>query len=147
MTPRFMAAMLSVIIPTNDDPAGLVRTLAALVPVAMDGFVKEVILADPAAQASTLEIAEETGARIVEGPLKAACAVARHPWILVLGSGRVLPAGWEEEAARHIANHGSKAATWGKSGLFRRPKAEDGLLLRADQDAVDALRRRPRRLG
>ncbi|MDG2522471.1 glycosyltransferase [Caulobacter segnis] len=135
------------IIPTNDDPAGLVRTLAALVPMAMDGFVKEVILADPANQASTVDIAEETGAKIVEGTLKAACATARHCWLLILGPGKVLPAGWEEEAARHIADHGSKAATWGKSGLFSRPKLEDGLLLRADQDAVDALRGRPRRLG
>ncbi len=139
--------MLSVIIPTNDDPAGLVRTLAALVPMAMDGFVKEVILADPANQPSTIEIAEETGAKIVEGALQDACATARHPWLLILGSGRILPQGWEEEAARHIAHHGSKAATWGKAGLFSRPKAEDGLLLRADQDAVDALRGRPRRLG
>lgn len=139
--------MLSVIIPTNDDPAGLVRTLAALVPVAMDGFVKEVILADPANQPSTIEIAEETGARIVEGSLRDACATARHPWLLILGPGRILPNGWEEEAARHIAHHGSNAATWGKAGLFSRPKAEDGLLLRADQDAVDALRGRPRRLG
>lgn len=139
--------MLSVIIPTNDDPAGLVRTLAALVPMAMDGFVKEVILADPANQASTIEIAEETGAKITGGTLKAACATARHPWLLILGPGKVLPAGWEEEAARHIAHYGSKAATWGKAGLFSRPKLEDGLLLRADQDAVDALRGRPRRLG
>ncbi|WP_269716419.1 glycosyltransferase [Caulobacter sp. NIBR2454] len=142
-----MRAMLSVIIPTNDDPAGLVRTLAALVPVAMDGFVKEVILADPAMQASTVDISEETGAKVVEGSLQDACATARHPWMLILGPGRILPTGWEEEAARHIAHHGNKAATWGKSGLLSRPKLEDGLLLRAEQDAVDALRSRPRRLG
>ena len=139
--------MLSVIIPTNDDPAGLVRTLAALVPVAMDGFVKEVILADPVMQASTVDISEETGAKIVEGSLSDACATARHSWMLILGPGQVLPAGWEEEAARHIAHHGSKAATWGKAGLFKRPKAEDGLLLRAEQNVVDALRSSPRRLG
>ncbi len=139
--------MLSVIIPTNDDPAGLVRTLAALVPMAMDGFVKEVILAAPANQPSIIEIAEETGAKIVERSLQDACATARHPWLLILGPGKVLPAGWEEEAARHIAHHGSKAATWGKAGLFSRPKLEDGLLLRADQNAVDALRGRPRRLS
>lgn len=139
--------MLSVIIPTNDDAAGLVRTLAVLVPAAMDGFVKEVILADPAMKASTIDIAEETGAKVVEGSLKDACATARQSWMLILGPGHVLPKGWEEDAARHIAHHGSKAATWAKSGLFRRPKAQDGLLLRADQNAVDALRGRPRRLG
>jgi rSAM/selenodomain-associated transferase 2 len=97
--------MISVIIPTLNAEAGLAQTLAALVPAAVDGLVKEVIVIDGGSTDGTAAIAEEAGASFVARSggrgyqLTAGARRSRFPWLLFLHADTVLEAGWEREAA------------------------------------------------
>src|SRR5262245_18645941 len=96
--------MISVIIPTLNAEAGLAPTLAALVPAALDGLVREVIVVDGGSAARTAAIADDAGATFItrsggRGPqLSAGAAQARFPWLLFLHADTVLDPGWEREA-------------------------------------------------
>ncbi|MGZ3344295.1 MAG: glycosyltransferase [Caulobacteraceae bacterium] len=115
--------MMSVVIATRDDGRTLGQTLAALVPAAVDGLVREVILADAGSTDETLAIAEDAGARVVrcDGPAEArlleGCKAARAEWLLILEASVSAPHGWEPAAGRHMEHHGGKVACWGRSGL------------------------------
>jgi rSAM/selenodomain-associated transferase 2 len=96
--------MISVIIPTLNAEAGLAQTLAALVPAALDGLIREAIVVDGGSGDRTAEIADEAGvAFITRGggrgcQLAAGAAKARFPWLLFLHADTVLAPGWEREA-------------------------------------------------
>lgn len=100
--------MISVVIPTLDNEADLGAVLTSLVPAAVDGLVREVIIADGGSSDRTLEIADGAGADIVRteagrgAQLKTGAARARFPWLLFLNPDTVLDAGWEREANLHI---------------------------------------------
>jgi rSAM/selenodomain-associated transferase 2 len=97
--------MISVIIPTLNAEAGLGQTLAALVPAALDGLVREVIVVDGGSGDRTREIADEAGAILLASgggrgcQLSAGAGQARFPWLLFLHADTVLETGWEREAA------------------------------------------------
>jgi rSAM/selenodomain-associated transferase 2 len=97
--------MISVIIPTLDAEDGLAQTLAALVPAAVDGLVREVIVIDGGSGDATAAIADEAGATFVERSggrgyqLMAGARRARFPWLLFLHADTVLEPGWEREAS------------------------------------------------
>jgi glycosyltransferase involved in cell wall biosynthesis len=118
-----MAAMISVVIATQDDGRTLGQTLASLVPAAVDGLVREVILADAGSVDDTLAIADDAGARVMPcaGPaeerLLEGCKAARADWLLILEASAPAPNGWEDAAGRHIERHAGRAGYWGRSGL------------------------------
>jgi glycosyltransferase involved in cell wall biosynthesis len=147
-----MPGMISAVIATLNDEARLEATLAALTAPAIDGFVREVIVADAGSTDATLAIAEEAGARIVTARGAAAfgegCAAARQPWFLLLKAGTRLEAGWEQAAWRHVNDHSDRAGWFSlslKAGglqaraleiraalearLLGRLRAEQGLLI------------------
>ncbi len=101
--------MISVIIPTLNAELGLPQTLAALVPAALDGLVREVIVVDGGSTDRTGEIADDAGATILTRGGGRGCQVAagaeqaRFPWLLFLHADTVLEAGWEREAATFMA--------------------------------------------
>ena len=111
--------MISVVIPTLNAGATLGGCLAALVPAAMDGLVREVVVADGGSTDATAEIAEEAGARLLVAEpgrgvqLRAGCAAAKGPWLLSLHADTRLEPGWAEAARRHMAGHS------GQAGWFR----------------------------
>jgi glycosyltransferase involved in cell wall biosynthesis len=115
--------MISVLIATRNDAETLGQTLASLVPAAVEGLVREVVLADAGSTDDTLAIGEDAGARVArcEGPVEArlleGCRVARADWLLILEPSAPAPHGWEGAAGRHIERHGGRAACWGRSGL------------------------------
>ena len=57
--------MLSVIIATRESERPLVRTLAALVPGAAAGVVREVIVADGQSRDATVEVADIAGCQVL----------------------------------------------------------------------------------
>ena len=109
--------MISAVIATLNDERRLGETLAALVPAAMDGFVREVVIADGGSTDATLTVADDAGARIMPGAALAdACASALGPWLLILSVGARLHAGWELAADAHIRRRPEDAGWFDRGG-------------------------------
>ena len=126
--------MLSVIIPTEGVEQTAVATLAALVPGAAAGVVREVLLVDRAKTGVIERVADIAGCRFLpfEGSRAAALAAgarqARAPWLMFLHAGAVLDSGWIEETAQFIQGVSSSGRQ--RAGIFRyarSPYADTGL--------------------
>jgi hypothetical protein len=100
--------MLSVIIATDESERALVSTLAALVPGATAGAIREVIVADKGSRDQTAEVADVAGCRILVSPaplagrLRAAAALARAAWLMFLRPGTAPDATWIPEVMRFV---------------------------------------------
>jgi rSAM/selenodomain-associated transferase 2 len=101
--------MISVIIPTLNAETSLAAALTALVPAAVDGVVRQVIIVDAGSTDRTLKIADHAGAEAILAPLRGrgrqladGAAQARFSWLLFLHSDTVLADGWHREAACFI---------------------------------------------
>jgi glycosyltransferase involved in cell wall biosynthesis len=128
--------MISVVIATFNQAPALSRTLAALVPAAVDGLVREVILADGGSTDETLAVADDVGARVETGGMVQAIALARSDWLLLLAPGGPLPAGWCEAAQAHIQTVPPAPAWWGERRWLGRAAASTLLVPRALCDAA-----------
>jgi hypothetical protein len=126
--------MLSVIIPTEGVEQPAVATLAALVPGAAAGVVREVLLVDRSGNGVIERVADVAGCRFLpfEGTRAAAMAAgarqARSPWLMFLRPGAVLDTGWIEETTQFI--QGVAASGRPRAGIFRyarSPYADTGL--------------------
>ncbi|MHC2257019.1 hypothetical protein ACVILK_006711 [Bradyrhizobium embrapense] len=119
--------MLSVIIPTDGVERTAVATLAALVPGAAAGVVREVLLVDRTDTDVIERVADVAGCHFLrfKGTRAAALAAgarqARSPWLMFLHPGAVLDAGWIEETTQFI----QMVAASGKdrAGIFRYARA------------------------
>ena len=125
--------MLSVIIPTDGVEQPAVATLAALVPGAAAGVVREVLLVDRAGNGVIERVADVAGCRYLafQGSHAAALAAgarhARSPWLMFLRAGAVLDSGWIEETTQFI--QGVSDSGRPRAGIFRyarSPYAEAG---------------------
>jgi glycosyltransferase involved in cell wall biosynthesis len=126
--------MISAVIPTLNDAPRLTATLAALAPAAIDGFVREVIVADGGSTDETIEAAEDAGADVVTTGFADALAAARQPWVLILAPGSRPQVGWERAAHAHMRDYPDKA------GWFDLALAEPGAGARL-REAVARLER------
>lgn len=133
--------MISVVLLASEDLPGLTAQMAMLVPAAVDGLVKEVILAG--ASTSGIEaLVEDSGARLVpvEGGA-AACfaagaAVARGDWILTLRGAPALREGWREPIEKHLAGGGGAAAILAAPGGLLARRLHGVLVRRLDWPAT-----------
>jgi hypothetical protein len=126
--------MLSVIIPTEGVEQPTVATLAALVPGAASGIIREVLLVDGADNGVIERVADVAGCRFIrfEGTRAAALAAgakqSRSPWLMFLRPGAVLDAGWIDETTQFM--QGVAASGRPRAGIFRyarSPYADTGL--------------------
>lgn len=128
--------MISVVIPTFNEADHLPLTLACLVPAAVDGLVREVVVADGGSTDGTLEAADDAGARIVTSAkgrgqqLAAACAAAKGPWLLILHADSRLAVGWETVALSHIRQQA------GRAGYFKFQLDDPALVARVWEAGV-----------
>jgi hypothetical protein len=115
--------MLSVIIPTDGIEQPAVATLAALVPGAAAGLIREVLLVDRSEGGAIERVADVAGCRFLrfEGSRAAALAAgamqARSPWLMFLRTGAVLDAGWIEETTQFIQRVASSGCP--RAAIFR----------------------------
>lgn len=127
--------MLSVIIPTEGVEQTAVATLAALVPGAAAGIIREVLLVDGTRNGVIERVADVAGCRFIgyegssQGAALAAGALrARSPWLMFLPAGAVLETGWIEETTQFI--HAVSTSGRDRAAVFRyarSPYADTGL--------------------
>jgi glycosyltransferase involved in cell wall biosynthesis len=138
--------MFSILIATHDSERALVPTLAALVPGATAGIVREVIVADGGSRDKTEEVADIAGCRYLASTLpigarlKTAASQARGDWLMFLTAGAVPGTTWIDEVIAFTEKTGAdaRAAVFaGEAGVaasLRRalllPDARQGLILR-----------------
>lgn len=136
-------AMISVVIPTLNSQAHLAKVLTALVGPAVEGVVREVIVADGGSEDLTLDIVDQAGAKVVTcdtpgrgGQLCAGAAHAAAPWLLFLHADTVLAEGWDQEAQTFIrqVDTGQRSQA---AGVFRFRLDDDGFAPRALEAMVD----------
>jgi hypothetical protein len=124
--------MLSVIIATEDSERLLLPTLSALVPGALAGVVREVIVADAGSRDETAAVADVAGCRIVVSPaplgarLKSSAAVARGSWLLFLKPGAVPDASWVDNASHFVQDTERGARADAQAAVFRSTPATRG---------------------
>jgi rSAM/selenodomain-associated transferase 2 len=120
-------APISVVIPTLNAERALPATLASLVPAAVEGLVREVIVSDGGSADATRDIVREAGARLVEGErgrggqLARGADAARGAWLLFLHADTAIEASWSKEALALIESGEERA------GVFTLRFAAGGL--------------------
>jgi hypothetical protein len=126
--------MLSVIISTEGVEQPAVATLAALVPGAAAGVVREVLLVDRSDNGVIERVADVAGCHFLRSQgsraaaLSAGARQARSPWLMFLHAGAVLDAGWIDETSQFIQR--VSASDRPRAGVFRyarSPYAEPDL--------------------
>src|ERR1700728_1130342 len=116
-------SMLSVVIATEGVEQTVVATLAALVPGAAAGLIREVLLIDRAGDGVIERVADVAGCRFLafEGSHAAALAAgarqARSPWLMFLHAGAVLDSGWIDETSQFIQRVSNSDRP--RAGIFR----------------------------
>jgi len=122
----YAETMLTVIIPTHNSERALVATLAMLVPGALTGTVREVIVADAGSTDATADVVDIAGCDIVvsRAPLatrlRSAAAAARGTWLMFLRPGVLLDAAWLEEVTRVIETAVLRGTVDSHAAVFRR---------------------------
>lgn len=96
-------------IPTLDSEREIVPTLAALVPGAAAGIVRDVVLADGGSSDETEAVADAAGCIFVKGDADlgarlrmGAQAAQRGDWFLFLDPGGMLEEGWTREVRKFL---------------------------------------------
>jgi glycosyltransferase involved in cell wall biosynthesis len=101
--------MISVIVPTANSERLLPRCFDSLIPGAVRGVVREVIVTDAGSSDGTLAIADAAGAHVVRSrknrgaQMADGAATAKSDWLLFLHPETALEPGWEMEAESFIS--------------------------------------------
>ncbi len=157
--------MVTVLMECRDQEEPLARTLAALVPGAVEGLIREVLVLDRGSTDGSARVADAAGCSFLENTdLAAALARARSDWVFLVEPGARPLSGWIERFVDHMTASAGAArlspASDRRSPLLARIRGRGlrcGLLIRKDE-AVSALRKgdtlsllgrrvRPRRLA
>jgi GT2 family glycosyltransferase len=142
--------MISVVIPTHESERLLAHTLAALVAGALDGVLREVIVADAGSKDGTAKVADVAGCRLLVLPgergarLAAAAATARGDWLWFVQPGCIPGSNWIEEMGRFIREC-ELTSDKDQAAIFRaRPVRGGSLMSEAFALMREALGSRPK---
>ncbi|MGQ7792245.1 glycosyl transferase family 2 [Faunimonas sp. B44] len=132
--------MISAFIEYRDDPEGLARTLASLVPAAVEGVVKDAFVFARERNGDVAAVTEVSGAVLLAGQSPSQAAEhGRGEWLLLLEAGATLEDGWTAAARSWGGTREAPARFRRVKGSFfarvwprGRPLAS-GLLIRRDR--------------
>jgi rSAM/selenodomain-associated transferase 2 len=134
--------MISAVIPTLNSEATLAATLEALIPAVVEGVVRDVIIADGGSTDRTLQIAEQSGAQVVNSALgrglqlRAGAAQAKMSWLLFVHGDTVLENGWHNTAEKFI-NEIARGGRPDQAAAFRFRLDDSRFRARALEAAVE----------
>ena len=111
--------MLTVVVEAGEASERLAGLLAALTSAAVDGLVREVVIAGGGPAELLAVLREETGAELT-ADLGAAIARARSDRLLVLPATMRLRSDWLAVLGRHLRSGGGEALIVGEGGPLRR---------------------------
>ncbi|WAC27810.1 glycosyl transferase [Ancylobacter sp. SL191] len=120
-----LCRVISIVIPTTETASFLIPTLAALVPGAAAGVVREVLLVDGRESADVAEIADAAGCEYLRGPadlgarLRLGAATARMPWLMFLQPAGLAQEGWTREVRGFIDQVERMGALDRRAATFR----------------------------
>ncbi|HEY9236959.1 MULTISPECIES: cell wall biosynthesis glycosyltransferase [Phenylobacterium] len=123
--------MISTIILAGGADRDLASLLSALVPAAVDGLVRDVVVVAGTPDQATVAICEDAGAEL-SSDLSAAVARARSELLLVAPEDLRLRPGWHESVRRHLEGRGGRALVCeADAGLLARlmPPRRAGILV------------------
>jgi glycosyltransferase involved in cell wall biosynthesis len=106
---RHDAVMISVVIPTANSERHLARCFDSLIPAAVGGMVREVIVSDAGSSDGTLAIADAAGAHVIRtrkgrgAQFMDGAAIAKSDWLLFLHPETALEPGWDAEVESFIS--------------------------------------------
>jgi hypothetical protein len=86
--------VLSVVILASDSAADAAALMRALVPAAVDGLVRDLVVAQTGPGDDLTDLCEAAGAALVRGGLAEAASLAKRDLVLVVPSGLRLPDMW-----------------------------------------------------
>jgi hypothetical protein len=109
--------MLSVIVETGEAGDRLPALLGALTSAAVDGLVREVLIAGGGPPELLAVLREETGADLADG-LAQALAAARSDRLLIMPAKIRLRPGWLDALGGHLRGGGGDAVIVGDGGAF-----------------------------
>jgi hypothetical protein len=109
--------MLTVIVETADAGDRLPALLAALTSAAVEGLVREVLIAGGGPPELLAVLREETGAELADD-VASAIKAARSERLLVLPAKIRLKSGWLEVLAKHLRSGEGDAVIVGEGGFF-----------------------------
>ena len=104
----YQGVMITAIFAARDVEIPLAYALQALVPAAMEGVLREVIVIDRGSNDGTADVADAAGCEVVKGSetleddLRVAAERARSDWLLFLSPTSVLESGWHSDALEFI---------------------------------------------
>lgn len=112
--------MLSMLIPATNAAADLAALMRALVPAAVDGLVREVLIVGGGPPELLAVLREETGAELSVS-LHQAATEARSEQLLLLPASIRLKPGWLEALGAHVRGGGGEVLMPGLGGFLNRP--------------------------
>jgi glycosyltransferase involved in cell wall biosynthesis len=135
--------MISVIIPTENSEADLVHALAALVPAAAEGVVREVVVVDGGSTDNTDMVADAAGCTFVthRGPRSERLAhgakiAKRGEWLLFLHPETLLEGGWFHEVQAFVDRAGRSPKGPKTAATFRLRYEAFGISARLSEKAA-----------
>ncbi|MEM9205227.1 MAG: TIGR04283 family arsenosugar biosynthesis glycosyltransferase [Pseudomonadota bacterium] len=127
--------LISIVIPTLNAEETLPDTLSCLVEGALDGLVRDVVVADGGSSDQTMAIADYMGCEVVTSErgrgyqLAAGAEAAKSDWLLFLHADTVLDARWQAEVAAFCASE-SKNRDAPRAGVFQFKLRDEGATAR-----------------
>ena len=110
--------MLSVIVETAEAGDRLPALLAALTSAAVEGLVREVLIAGGGPPELLDVLREETGAELA-ADMASGIKAARSEWLFILPAKIRLKTGWLEVLAKHVRGGCGDAVIVGEAGFWR----------------------------